>query len=69
MNVNLTSSIVISAVEKQRDKGKEEVSDRDEENSVFSYNVARGTSELTVCWTMWVREGFNTTATKEFQII
>jgi hypothetical protein len=22
-----------------------------------------------VCWTMWVREGFNTTATKEFQII
>jgi len=36
---------------------------------VFSYNVARGTSELTVCWTMWVREGFNTTVTKKFQTI
>jgi hypothetical protein len=69
MNVNLTSSISISAVVKERYKGKEEVIDRDEENSVFSYNVAHGTSELTVCWTMWVREGFNTTATKEFRTI
>lgn len=62
--MNLTSSIVISAVVKQQiNKGKEEVIARDEENSVFRCNVAHGTSELTVCWTMWVRQGFNTTAT------
>jgi hypothetical protein len=34
MNVNLTSSIVFSAVVKQREKGKVEVIYRDEENSV-----------------------------------
>jgi hypothetical protein len=33
MNINLTSSIVISAVVKHRDRGKEEVIERDEENS------------------------------------
>jgi len=34
MDVNLTSSIVNIAVVKQREKGKEEVIERDEENSV-----------------------------------
>jgi len=34
MNINLTSSISISAVVKERYKGKEEVIDRDEENSI-----------------------------------
>jgi hypothetical protein len=33
MYVNLPSSIFISAVVKQREKGKEEVIERDEENS------------------------------------
>jgi hypothetical protein len=37
MNVNLTSSIVIIAVLKQREKGKEEVIEREEENSECVY--------------------------------
>jgi hypothetical protein len=35
LNVNLTSSIVISAAVKQRDRGREDVIERDEENSEY----------------------------------
>jgi hypothetical protein len=51
MYVNLATSIIISAVVKQKDKGKKEVTESEEENCNCVKSL-HGSSELMLCWTM-----------------